>query len=1184
MRDNEKSKAQLIKDLSTLRKQVREFEDLQVGILAEMTSAAIFIYQMNRVKYVNPAATKITGYTRDELLRMNFWEVIHQEFQELVKKRGMARQKGEKVPSRYEIKIQMKGGEERWVDYSARVTTFEQNPAVLGTAVDITERKRTEQALLESEERYRTLSEAAFEGIIISVSGKLVMANQAFAEMFGYDSHEVIGLSAFEMTTPESADIIMKNIQSSHEKPYEVIGVRKDGSTFNLEIMGKDCLYKSRKARVTAVRDITERKRTEEALRLVAFGTSGAVGESFLQSLVQHLAEALNVRFAFISEVHKTIAGRVRLLALWEGDRLGDCFEYEIKGTPCEHVVGKKLIHYPDGVQRLFPDDAWLKEKGVDAYLAIPLFDSQERPLGHLGVMHDKPLQKEVAVESLLKVFAARAAAEMEREQAEEALSRSESKFRVLSETTSAAIFIFQRNRMRYVNPAATNITGYTQKELLKMNFWEVIHPDFRSLVKERGIARQKGKKVRKRYEVKIQTKNGEERWVDFTASAIEFNQKPAVLGTAVNITERKRAEEHIAGLKSFYEQLLEHLPIQLAVLDKNFRYDYLNPHSIKDPQMRKWLIGKTDLDYCRKRGLDLKIGRRRQTWFKNVISSKKSSSYEETLPTSSGEERQFLRVASPVMGPDGDVIQIVGYGLDITENKLAEKELENSLSLLRSTLESTADGILVVDEEGKIVSFNQKFLEMWHIPDSIIASRDDDEVIAFVLNQLEDPEEFLTQVRRLYSEPEAKSFDILSFKDGRIFERYSLAQRIGDKIVGRVWSFRDITERKQIEAQLLQSQKMETIGTLAGGVAHDFNNILTAIVGNAELGMQYLDPDHHPYDDLDEIKKAAIKASDLTNQLLSFSRRQVLKKQSFNLNQVVEDLLKMLKRILGEDIELKTRFSRSLPPVFADKGQIDQILMNLVTNARDAMPGGGRLFIKTRSVQSNHLAKHQNGKKSGKAYVQLTVTDTGLGMDKETQAHIFEPFFTTKELDKGTGLGLAVVYGIVKQHEGHLEIESDIDKGTTFKIFLPAATERQEKRRQTKNRLNTWQGGSETILIVEDEEIVRNVAVRIVSGLGYKVLLAKNGEEAMEIFNPEKNSIDLVLMDVVMPKESGPEVYKKMSSINPKLPVLFVTGYDAESKVSNLTQDFNQALIALLQKPYSKEILGQKIRELLDK
>ena len=300
---------------------------------------------------------------------MNFWEVIHPDFLELVKKRGAARQKGEKVPSRYEIKIQMKGGEERWVDFNARVTTFEQNPAVLGTAVDITERKRTEQALLESEERYRTLSESAFEGIIISVSGKLVMANQAFADMFGYDSHETIGLSPVEMTTPESADIIMKNIQSSHEKPYDVIGVRKDGSTFNLEIMGKDCLYKSRKARVTALRDITVRKQGEEALR------------------------------------------------------------------------------------------------------------------------------------------------------------ESEAKFRVLAETTSAAIFIFQRNRMRAVNPAASNITGYAQQELLKMNFWEVIHPDFRNLIKKRGLARQKGGKISSRYEVKIQTKQGQERWVDFTWSATEFKQ-----------------------------------------------------------------------------------------------------------------------------------------------------------------------------------------------------------------------------------------------------------------------------------------------------------------------------------------------------------------------------------------------------------------------------------------------------------------------------------------------------------------------------------------------------------------------------------------------------------------------------------------------------------------------------------
>jgi len=358
-----------------------------------------------------------------------------------------------------------------------------------------------------------------------------------------------------------------------------------------------------------------------------------------------------------------------------------------------------------------------------------------------------------------------------------------------------------------------------------------------------------------------------------------------------------------------------------------------------------------------------------------------------------------------------------------------------------------------------------------------------------------------------------------------------------------------------------------------------------TAVPKTAELGMQSLDSDHPAYDDLFEIKKAAIKASDLTNQLLSFSRRQLLKKQSFDLNKVVEDLLKMLKRILGEDIELKTELAPGLPHIFADKGQIHQVLMNLFTNARDAMPNGGKLFLETRSLRTGQLPELQNGNRvNNKTYLQLSVTDTGTGMDRELQAHIFEPFFTTKKLGKGTGLGLAVVYGIVKQHNGYLEVESEIYKGTTFKIFLPASTKEQDKGLEVKNKLNTSQGGSETILIVEDEEIVRNVAVRLVNGLGYKVLLAKNGEEAMEVFNRERNSLDLVVMDVVMPKESGPEVYKKMNCINPKLPVLFVTGYDAESKVSSLTRGLNQALIALLQKPYSKEILGRKIRELLDK
>src|ERR1700687_2463745 len=335
---------------------------------------------------------------------------------------------------------------------------------------------------------------------------------------------------------------------------------------------------------------------------------------------------------------------------------------------------------------------------------------------------------------------------------------------------------------------------------------------------------------------------------------------------------------------------------------------------------------------------------------------------------------------------------------LDRPDAGASHGELEPLISLLRATLESTADGLLVVDREGRISTFNGQFTAMWRIPPEVLAARDDDAAISFVLNQLIEPERFLSKVRELYATPEAESFDTLEFKDGRTFERYSRPQWIDGKAVGRVWSFRDVTERRRTAEHLLQTQKMEAIGRLAGGIAHDFNNLLTTILGYSELIMRSHPDDASLRDEVGEIRRASERAASLTRQLLAFSRKQVIAPQVLNLNQVVQEVAKLLGRLIGEDIALTTILEPSLGSVRADPVPIEQVLVNLTTTSRDAMPRGGKITLETRNTTRTESIAGLHFAVPPGEYVLLSVRDTGNGMDAETQRRLFEPFLTTQE------------------------------------------------------------------------------------------------------------------------------------------------------------------------------------------
>jgi len=397
------------------------------------------------------------------------------------------------------------------------------------------------------------------------------------------------------------------------------------------------------------------------------------------------------------------------------------------------------------------------------------------------------------------------------------------------------------------------------------------------------------------------------------------------------------------------------------------------------------------------------------------------------------------------------------------------------------------------------------------------------------------------------------------------------------------VGTVQDITDRRQLEDQLRQSQKMEAIGRLAGGIAHDLNNALTAIAGYAELALGEVPPGHAARPDVEEIRKAAERAGSVTRQLLAFSRKQLLEPRLFNINDTVVNIPRLLTRLLGHDIHVETKLAATLPEVLGDPGQVEQAIINLAVNARDAMPSGGRLTLTTSVDEVDEAFARRHVPMAPGKWVTLRVADTGYGMTRETQARVFEPFFTTKEIGKGTGLGLSMVYGTLKQIGGFIFVDSEVDRGTTFRLYFPpnadspAATRPDAAPAPTAA---TARKGHETLLIVEDEDSVRNLVASALRHDGYELLLATSAEDALRLDEQHKGPIDLLLTDAIMPGKSGIELATAMAARRPALPVIIMSGYTEET----LTGAPLDKPISLLQKPFTPRELRRRIRDVLDR
>jgi two-component system cell cycle sensor histidine kinase/response regulator CckA len=556
------------------------------------------------------------------------------------------------------------------------------------------------------------------------------------------------------------------------------------------------------------------------------------------------------------------------------------------------------------------------------------------------------------------------------------------------------------------------------------------------------------------------------------------------------------------------------------------------------------------------------------------VMDSGVSETFEEVVATASGP-RTYLSTRSPFCDERGATLGVVGISRDITDRKRIEEELRQGEELLRSIVETLSDGVWVVDLEGRVTFANSRLGELFGWRSAQMIGRT---FIDFL------PEEAAPAATRMWLDL-AKGVEVrgeLAYRrpDGarlRLWSRASPVRGPDGRVTAWVATFTDVTGLRETEERYVQAQKMESIGQLAGGVAHDFNNLLTVITSCTEELAAALDAGGRANrEDVEEIRLAARRAADLTRQLLAFARKQVIDPVVLDLNEVVRGAQKLLGRVLGEDIELRTALQSGLWSVRCDLGQMEQVIMNLAVNSRDAMPLGGLLSIESANVEVDEPFATAHPEARPGPHVRLTIRDSGHGMTPEVKAHLFEPFFTTKPRGKGTGLGLATVYGIVQQSGGYILANSAPDLGAAFAIYLPRANEVPAPA-PVPARADA-EGGAETILVLEDDPQVREVTRRTLAAGGYRVLAASDGRAALELADREPGGVNLLLTDVILPGLDGPAVAKLLRERQSSLRVLFVSGY-ADDALGRRELDAGE----LLPKPFTPSVLLKRVRSILD-
>jgi PAS domain S-box-containing protein len=1188
---------QAITDRLTLEARERERAELSLReseqmfrLLSEQSLMSIAVLQDGVYKYSNQAMSDLCEYSLEEILNWGpeeFLAVVHPDDRSLVRDQARMKQTGAAhQKTKYTFRIITKSGVNKWVEIYSKTVQFKGNPANLLTMLDITERKNAEERRRESENIYRSLVETSPDPIIMyDLQGNLITVNPQSAIAYGVESPEQLLAEVkhiYDILEDESREKAAKNIKqtletgSSRKTEYTV--TRKDGSTFPVEIntsmirsaedtpvgfisvvrditerkRAEEELRKSRgiitsilnsvpqsifwkdrnsvylgcnevftravglerpeqivgktdydlpwprdeadayrsddqdvmsanqpkrhiieplqqadgtrlwidttKVPLTAADgtvygvlgvydDITQRKKTEEAIRDIVEGVSGEIGDKFFESSVVHFAKILRADFTFIGEISQLEERAVvKTIAFSEHGELKDNFQYDLKGAPCEEVAKRGICSYAQGAAQLFPQDKGLQRWKIEAYVGTCLYDSQGAPTGIMAAMYLKPLENVEFAESVLRIFAARAAAEVERKRAEAFLRDSEERFRTAFQTSPDPIAISRLSDGVFVevNDGFTELSGFTRGEVIGKSSLEI------------------------------------NLWDDPT-------DRDRLVGQI-------KEEGHVTNLEAQFRQ--------------------------KDGGARAGLMSARTIAL--------------------------------------GGEPHILTVTR-----------------DVEDRKKAEQALRESEEKYRTLFEDSKDPVIITTRDGVVEDVNQAYLDLFGFTRE---EAQDMNILNLYLDNA-DRNRFRRDIER---EGSVKDYPVKSRKkDGTEIEcllTSTVRRDRNGRIIGYQGIIRDVTDWNRLQGQLLQAQKMEAIGTLAGGIAHDFNNLLQVVLGYTDLLLTQKkagDPDRQK---LEIIQHGARDGADLVSRILTFSRRVEAKTRPVDLNVEIRRVEKLIERTVPKMIDIKLALADDLRIIDADPAQIEQLLLNLAVNAQHAMPDGGDFGIETSNVslQDEYLRK-LFGAKPGE-YVRLTVSDTGKGMAPDVQDHIFEPFFTTKPNGEGTGLGLAMVHGIVSQHGGHIVCYSEPGIGTSFKIYFPVSkTERDWELAETPEMPAF---GNETILLVDDDDRIREMGRQMVEMGGYRVLLARSGEEALDIYAAHKGDIALVILDLIMPGMGGEKCLDGLLRIDPKVKVIIASGY---SSTGTGVGKRLEAAKGSIRKPYdAKDLLGA-IRKRLD-
>ena len=1004
--------------------------------------------------------------------------------------------------------------------------------------------RKLEEKLQEEELRFEALTDTSLQGIVIAQGRplRIVYASRPVAGMLGFSREESVSSSPEQIEQmihgQDRSDLLSRYEDRLEGKQvssrYEARIVRKNGEVRWLEIFSSRIQFGGKPAVQSAFVDITERKRAEEALR-ESEGKYRRIFEN-VQDVFYQVDKKGNIidispsieRYSEykreeligrpVTDVYANPSDREKLLA--EISRKGEVIDFELE---LRAKSGRKVI------------------ASVNSHV---LFSETGEPLGIEGSLRDIT----------------------ERKKSEGALRASEERYRLLFFESPVGIFYFDTD---------LHVTDFNNQfaQILQSRGELILGLDMKNIKDQRVLPaiRQAAMGEEAVYEGPYEvTTSSAQIWVLLKTAPV-YDEKGKVkggIGIVEDMTKRREVEREIFVLA----QALKSIRDCVSITDMKDNILFVN-----DAFTKTYGYASAEL-----LGRPMGIVR---------SSSNPSRVFQEILPATlrggwegeilnrrkDGTEFPVYLSTSVVRDAEGNPIALIGAATDITERKLAEQRLRESEERYRSLIDSARDVIFTATPHGMITSLNPSFETTtgWKRSDWIGKTYND----LFHHEDLVGSREYFLRALTGESVP-MREIRIHTKEGGYVLGEFTITPQMMDgRIVGLLGVARDVTERRRLEEQYRHAQKMESLGTLAGGIAHDFNNILAIILGHASLLPRNQVASPKQTASIDAILKATNRGAALVGQLLTFASKSDVLFESVQVNDIVTEITKLIGETFPKAIAITTQLEPNLPRVVADPTQIHQLLLNLCVNARDAMRRGGTLSVATSEVAGDTVTD-RFADAAAANYVVLQVSDNGEGMDLETKSRIFEPFFTTKEKGKGTGLGLATVYGVVESHGGFIDVESVLGVGTTFHVYLPAQVVGGKDTRPTMEPALESPGGTETILIVEDEEMLRDLVKNVLASRGYTVLTAADGLEAVEMYSLHKNQIGLVVADVGLPGLAGNEVFARMKETNPDVKVILASGFLEPGFKSEILIDGAKEVI---RKPYQPNDLLRSIRRALD-